>query len=159
MNLMLRAHSFLMLAGGSIPGDKRPLDDAEKWGVTLAGLGIVLAALFLLVIIIFLFGKLFDRLNTVNQEKAKQAAAEKAPKAKPAPVKTPAPAPKAPAPKPAVPDTDDDEVIAVISAVVAMMSEADGTTYKVKSVKPVQSGFNGRTAWAMDGRRNNVSPF
>ena len=108
---------------------------------------------------IFLFGKLFDRLNTVNQEKAKQAAAEKAPKAKPAPVKTPAPAPKAPAPKPAVPDTDDDEVIAVISAVVAMMSEADGTTYKVKSVKPVQSGFNGRTAWAMDGRRNNVSPF
>jgi Na+-transporting methylmalonyl-CoA/oxaloacetate decarboxylase gamma subunit len=74
-----------MLAGGSIPGDKRPLDDAEKWGVTLAGLGIVLAALFLLVIIIFLFGKLFDRLNTVNQEKAKQAAAEKAPKAKPAP--------------------------------------------------------------------------
>ena len=97
MNLMLRAHSFLMLAGGSIPGDKRPLDDAEKWGVTLAGLGIVLAALFLLVIIIFLFGKLFDRLNTVNQEKAKQAAAEKAPKAKPAPVTTTAPAPKAPA--------------------------------------------------------------
>ena len=50
-------------------------------------------------------------------------------------------------------------MIAVISAVVAMMSEADGTVYKVKSVKPVQSGFHGRTAWAMDGRRNNVSPF
>jgi Na+-transporting methylmalonyl-CoA/oxaloacetate decarboxylase gamma subunit len=159
MNLMLRAHNLIMLAGGSIPGDKRPLDDAEKWGVTLAGLGIVLSALFLLVIIIFLFGKLFDRINATNQQKAKQAAADKAPKAKPAPVKAPAPAPKAPAPAPVVPDTDDDEVIAVISAVVAMMSEADGTTYKVKSVKPVQTGFNGRTAWAMDGRRNNVSPF
>ena len=161
MNLMLRAFNLVMLAGGSIPGDKRPLDDAEKWGVTLAGLGIVLAALFLLVIIIFLFGKLFDRLNTVNQEKAKQAAAKKAPKAKPSPVKAPAPAPKAPAPAPApaVSAADDDEVIAVISAVVAMMSEADGTTYKVKSVKPVQSGLGGRTAWAMDGRRNNVSPF
>jgi Na+-transporting methylmalonyl-CoA/oxaloacetate decarboxylase gamma subunit len=158
MDFILKAHNFLLLAGGSIPGDKRPLEDAEKWGVTLAGLGIVICALLLLVIVIFVFGRIFDALNTTNQEKAKQAAAAKAPKPNPAPVKKQAPAPKAPAPTPA-PAADDDEVIAVISAVVAMMSEADGTTYKVKSVKPVQNGIGGRTAWAMDGRRNNVSPF
>lgn len=159
MNFMLRANNLIMLAGGSIPGDQRPLDDAQKWGVTLAGIGIVLCALLLLVVIIFLFGKIFDGINATNQQKAKQAAADKAPKVKPSPVKAPAPAPKAPAPAPAVSAADDDEVIAVISAVVAMMSEADGTTYKVKSVKPVQNGWNGRSAWAMDGRRNNVSPF
>lgn len=162
MNFMLQAHGLITMAGGSIPGDKRPLDPAERWGVTLAGLGIVMAALLLLVIIIFLFGKIFDGINAANQEKAKKAAAAKAPKAPPAPVKQAAPAPAAPAAPPApapASATDDDEVIAVISAVVAMMSEADGTTYKVKSVKPVQNGFSGRTAWAMDGRRNNVSPF
>lgn len=161
MNFMLQAHDLMMLAGGSIPGDKRPLDNAERWGVTLAGLGIVIAALLLLVIIIFLFGKIFDRINAASQEKAKKAAAAKAPKPAPAPAKASpaAPKPAAPAPAPAAAAADDDEVIAVISAVVAMMSEADGTVYKVKSVKPAQTGFSGRTAWAMDGRRNNVSPF
>lgn len=163
MNLFVQAHRLIMLAGGSIPGDKRPLDDAEKWGVTLAGIGIVLAALVILVFVIFLFGKLFDAINAASSKKAARNAAAKAPKAAPAPAKQTAPAPKAPvpapAPAPAAAAEDDDEVIAVISAVVAMMSEADGTVYKVKSVKPASTGFSGRTAWAMDGRRNNVSPF
>lgn len=163
MNFMLQAHGLITMAGGSIPGDKRPLSPAEQWGVTLAGLGIVMAALLLLVVIIWLFGKIFDGINAASQQKAKKQAAAKAPKATPSPVKQAAPPKAAPAPAPApAPVTaaqDDDEVIAVISAVVAMMSEADGTTYKVKSVKPVQNGFSGRSAWAMDGRRNNVSPF
>lgn len=163
MNLMFQAHRLITLAGGSIPGDKRPLDDAEKWGVTLAGFGIVLSALVLLVLIIFLFGKIFDAINAASSKKKAKPAAPKAPKAAPAPAKQTSPAPKAPAPAPAPAPAaaaqDDDEVIAVISAVVAMMSEADGTVYKVKSVKPASVGINGRTAWAMDGRRNNVAPF
>ncbi len=155
MNLISWASHLPMLAGGSIDGQNRPTVD-EYLGVTFAGLGIVIAALALLVFIIFLFGKIFDALDGAKQRKEAQAAADKAPKTtgKPAPVK----AAPSPAPAPAAAE-DDDEVIAVISAVVAMMSEADGTTYRVKSVKPVQSGFGGRTAWAMDGRRSNVSPF
>ena len=160
MDLISMANAKLLLAGGSIPGDNK-LGVEQQWGVTLAGLGIVLAALLLLVFIIWLFGRIFDGLNTVDRNKATKKAAANAPKASPSPLRTPAPAaPKAaPAPAPAVPESDDDEVIAVISAVVAMMSAQDGTTYQVKSVKPVQNGFTGRTAWAMDGRRSNVSPF
>lgn len=157
MNLMLQAHGLIMLAGGSIPGDKRPLDNAERWGVTLAGLGIVIAALVILVFIIFLFGKIFDAINTASSKKAARKAAEKAPKAVPSPIKKEVTAPKETAPAPAA--ADDDEVIAVISAVIAMMSEADNTVYKVKSVKPAATGFSGRTAWAMDGKRNNIAPF
>lgn len=160
MNLMIRANNLLMLAGGSIDGDKKPLDPSEMWGVTLAGLGIVIAALALLVIIIFLFGKLFDVINSDKKKVQSAEVAAKAPKA--APVKPAAPEKPKPvqaaAPAPAAAE-DDDEVIAVISAVVAMMSEADGTVYKVKSVKPAGSGFSGRSAWAMDGRRQNVMPF
>ena len=98
MNFMLQAHDLMMLAGGSIPGDKRPLSPDEQWGVTLAGIGIVLAALLLLVLVIFLFGKIFEGINAVNQQKAKKAAAAKAPKPTAAPIKQAAPAPKAPAP-------------------------------------------------------------
>ncbi|MDE5564304.1 MAG: OadG family protein [Oscillospiraceae bacterium] len=161
MNLMFLANNLLLLAGGSIDGDKRPLDSSERWGVTLAGLGIVLAALVLLIVVIFIFGKIFEAINSNKQKKDAAAAAAKAPKT--APKKTPAPAPIKPtaAVPVKVPDTaDDDEVIAVISAVVAMMSEADGTAYRVKSVKPAGGTvMSGRSAWAMDGRRQNVSPF
>lgn len=59
----------------------------------------------------------------------------------------------------AVPAEDADEVIAVISAVVAMMSTQDGTTYQVRSVKPAAQSLGGRAVWAMDGRRQNVAPF
>ena len=162
MNLMLAAHNWIMLAGGSIDGDKKPLSSSEYLGVTFAGIGIVLLALALLVVIIMLFGKIFDGINKSQQAKEKAAAAAKAPKASPAPAKKPEPAKAVPPPAPVVSAEDDDEVIAVISAVIAMMSEQDGTTYEVKSVKqkqPAQNGFSGRSAWAMDGRRNNISPF
>lgn len=158
MNPLLLANHLVMLAGGSIDGNKRPLDNSERWGVTLAGLGIVIAALALLVVIIFLFGKIFETINAKQKAKEAEIAEQKKPKTAPAPVK------KAPAPAPApvtVQQEDDEEVIAVISAVVAMMSEQDGKAYKVKSVKavPKNNGFSGRSAWAMDGRRQNVSPF
>jgi hypothetical protein len=54
MNFLSIASSLTLLAGGSIDGDKRPLDSSEIWGVLVAGLGVVMAVLALLVIIIFL---------------------------------------------------------------------------------------------------------
>ncbi len=144
-----------MLAGGSIPGPDT-LDASQIWGVTIAGLGIVFAGLVILVLVIFLFGKLFDAINKKTAAKQAAAMAKNAPKTAPAP-KAAAPAPKA-TPAPAA--ADDDEVIAVISAVVAAMSAADGKTYKVRSVKPAATAsLSGRAAWGMDGRRNNVMPF
>ena len=160
MDLMLRANYLMTLSGGSIDGNKKPLDVNEYLGVTFAGIGIVIAALAILVVIIFLFGKAFDGIDGAKQRKETKAAADKAPKMTkaPAPVKAAPPTPPPAPPTAPAAAEDDDEVIAVISAVVAMMSEADGTTYRVKSVKPV-TGFGGRSAWAMDGRRSNVSPF
>lgn len=167
MHPLLLANRLIMLAGG-IDADKRPLDDSEKWGVTLVGLGVVIAALAILVVVIFLFGKIFDQINKNQKAKesaAKQKAKQSAPAKKaPAPAKpAPAPAKKA-APAPAVTASaaeDEEEAIAVISAVVAMMSEQDGKAYRIKSVAKSQrnNGFSGRSAWAMDGRRQNVNPF
>lgn len=155
MNIQFLPGSLAMLAGGSIDGDKRPLDGGEIAGVTLAGLGIVFACLVILVLVIFMFGKIFDAINRKKKNKEAAAAALKAPKA---PAPKPA-APKVPALKAAPPKTadgDEDEVVAVISAVIAAMSAADGKKYKIHSVKPVTGS---RAAWAMDGRRQNTMPF
>ncbi len=153
MNFQSAVNNIQMLAGGSIPGEDL-LSRAQIVGVTLAGLGIVFACLVLLVFVIFLFGKIFENINRKQAEKQAAAVAKNAPKT------APKPAAPAPAPVAAPAAEDDDEVIAVISAVIAAMSAADGTTYKVRSVKPAASGKLGaRTAWGMDGRRNNVMPF
>ncbi len=153
MNFQSAVNHINMLAGGSIPGQDL-LDSSQIWGVTIAGLGIVFACLVLLVLVIFLFGKIFEVINKKKADKQAAKVAASAPKAVPKPAAASAPAASAPA------ASDDDEVIAVISAVIAAMSAADGTTYKVRSVKPAaSSSLGGRTAWAMDGRRNNVMPF
>ena len=153
MNLTTAASLITRMEGG-IQGDAH-MDGGQVAGVTLAGLGVVFAVLILLVLIIYLFNKLFEGIYNSQRKKEINQAAQSAPKADPTPAK-PAPVKAAPAP---VQADDDDEVIAVISAVVAMMSETDGKSYRVKSVKPVSQGFSGRTAWAMDGRRQNVAPF
>ena len=155
MNFQSAVNYINMLAGGSIPGQDL-LNGAQITGVTIAGLGIVFAGLVILVLVIMGFGKIFDSVNQKKSAKEAAAAAKSAPKA------SAAPKPAAPAVQAAVPSSaeDDDEVIAVISAVIAAMSAADGTTYKVRSVKPAASNsLGGRTAWAMDGRRGNVMPF
>ncbi len=168
MHPLLLANHLIMLAGG-IDGDKRPLDGSEIWGVTLVGLGVVIAALAILVIVILLFGKIFDQINKNQKEKEAAAAAKKKPKQAPV-KKVAAPVQEKPAQKPSTaptvqtvsaPVSDEDEVIAVISAVVAVMSEQDGKNYRIKSVAKSQrsNGFSGRSAWAMDGRRQNVNPF
>lgn len=56
-------------------------------------------------------------------------------------------------------NSDEDEVVAVISAVIASLSASDGKTYKVKSIKPVKSYSSSRPAWAMAGLRENTTPF
>ncbi|NLK70178.1 MAG: OadG family protein [Clostridiales bacterium] len=56
-------------------------------------------------------------------------------------------------------NSDEDEVVAVISAVIASLSVSDGKTYKVKSIKPVKSYSSSRPAWAMAGLRENTTPF
>lgn len=173
MHPLVLANRIIMLAGG-IDGGKKPLSDSEKWGVTLVGLGVVIAALAILVGAITLLGKFFEH-QEKNQKPKSSAPAKPKPKSPPAPAKKApapaaakpatksAPAKSAPAPAPAVAAasvSEEEEVIAVISAVVAMMSEQDGKTYRIKSVaRSKNTGFNSRAAWAMDGRRQNVKPF
>lgn len=122
------------------------MDMSYVFAVVITGLVVVFLGLVLLIAFISLIGAFFKK---ADQNK-KAANAEK--NAAPVPKKAPA------AVKP-VQASEDDEVIAVISAAVAMMSEADGTVYRVKSVKAASNGVPARNAWASAGLRESTNPF
>lgn len=106
----------------------------------LIGLVVVFAALIVLVLIFWLFGKIVHR----------GAKPEETP---PAPV-VPA-APVMPASATGDASGVSDEVVAVIAAAVAAMAPA-GKRYAVRRVQPAG---HGRSAWAAAGIAENTQPF
>lgn len=115
------------------------------FAVVITGLVVVFLGLVLLIAFISLIGRLFKTMDK-NKKTAKAADAPVQKAAAPAAVKQ-------------VQSADDGEVIAVISAAVAMMSAADGTSYRIKSVKAALNGAPARNAWASAGLRESTNPF
>ena len=110
--------NFGLLAGG-IAGWWASIEDAmaEAAVNTVIGITVVFAALLFICFVI----SLFKYINKFEQKLAdKKAGKAPAPKAEPAPVPTPAPAAEA------APETDDLELIAVITAAIHAYEEAQG---------------------------------
>ena len=112
--------------------------------VVITGLSVVFLGLVILILFVWAFGKIFTSRN------------------KPTPnEKVPAPKVTAPAPVTApvnVSNDSEDEIIAVISAAVASMGQADGKNYRVKSVKAVKNRPS-RSARSLAGVQNDTMPF
>ena len=111
----------------------------------LIGLVVVFAALIVLVLIFWLFGKLVHR-----EEKPAVPAQKAAVSAPVAPAAVPAPVPGL-----MRGDGISDEVVAVIAAAVAAMAP-EGKRY---AIRQVQRATRGRSAWAAAGIAENTQPF
>lgn len=111
--------------------------------VFVVGFGIVFLTLILLILVLTLQAWIFKGISG----RGKKA---KAPAPKPAPAQ--APANPIPAPAPAAAQ-EDEEIAAVIAAVVAMMSES-GNGLVVRSVRRVGSNT---PAWSASGRQEYVN--
>ena len=101
--------------------------------VLVLGIGIVFLGLAILICILYLMGAIMGR---KKEEK------------KPEPVPAPAPAPAAEPVMEDVEEEDEDELVAVISAALAMMSE-DGKKLAVRRVRKADRAEN---PWARAGR-------
>lgn len=55
--------------------------------------------------------------------------------------------------------TNDDEIIAVISAAIAAYSEEDGVNYRIRDIKRKDNGRPVRPAWGLAGIVDNTRPF
>lgn len=123
--------------------------------VIVAGLGIVLSTLALLIVVFYAFGKIMDE----SQKAAKKKAAKKLKndmtadllKVESAPVKS-----VAPAPQPKVEAGINEEVVAAISAAVYAM-EGSGAT--IRTIARKQSPIKERNPWAQAAIIDNTRPF
>lgn len=113
----------------------------EVIGLTLIGMSVVFLGLIILIMFVWAFGKLFTRKTDDSDAEKKN---EKL-KSVVAPV------------TPAV-NNNDDEIVAVIAAAVAAMGQADGKTYRVKSIRAAKN-VPARSAWALAGLQSETTPF
>lgn len=115
--------------------------------VVVTGLVVVFLGLVLLILFVWLMGKIFGQINKVKDNKKKAAAAPASEKTE---VKAAAPA------APVVEDGISDEVVAVITAAVAAVM---GTGCTVKSVKKAAAKTSRRTAWGAQGISESTRAF
>lgn len=123
--------------------------------VVIGGIGIVLGALMVLILVFFAFGKIMS----VSQARAKKKEAKKIQsemQANLSKVSAAAPTP-ASAPAPVVEDGIPQEVVAAISAAVYAM---DGGAGVVRSItKKTGSPITTRNPWAQAAVADNTRPF
>ncbi|MBQ8727151.1 MAG: OadG family protein [Oscillospiraceae bacterium] len=123
----------------------------------IVGFVVVFIGLILLVTIFSIMGLIF---KSVSKSSAKKEEKKKAKTDKKSSEKKTVVAEKkeeVSAPTPVVEDGISDEVVAVIAAAIASMSDGK-TRYAVRSIKKTRN-IGGRPAWAMAGIRENTSSF
>lgn len=149
-----RLQSYTEIEGSSIA--QQQLADPDYWSsvgiITLTG---ILVVFFILALLIFIFWGMGQIFKTIDKKKAAKLEAEKAAKAAEAAKKAEA-APVAEA-QPEEDYSDDDEIIAVISAAIAAYSEQDGKSYEIRSIRRKDSRT--RSAWSLAGIGENTRPF
>lgn len=123
------------------------MDWSYVGAVVISGLVIVFVALILLIIAVWIMGKIFTALKSGKSGKGgKTVDAAPAPQLK----KEAAPVSQ---------DTEDDsEIIAVIAAAVAAMSEEMGKPLRIRSIKRA-GGVSAGNSWARAARSENTRAF
>ena len=146
----LNTAAQMVAAKSTISPDQKDLGAGTVASVVITGIVVVFIGLVLLILLVSIYGKIFDVINNRAARKAEEAkkAAEAAKAAtKPEPVKVAAPV---------VEDGIEEETVAVIMAAISAMSSAEGKKLVLKSVKTAKPQ---RPAWSTAGIIDNTRPF
>lgn len=146
----LNTAAQMVAAKSTISPDQKDLGAGTVASVVITGIVVVFIGLVLLILLVSIYGKIFDVINSRAARKAEEAkkAAEAAKAAtKPEPVKVAAPI---------VEDGIEEETVAVIMAAISAMSSAEGKKLVLKSVKTAKPQ---RPAWSTAGIIDNTRPF
>ncbi|WP_432651695.1 OadG family protein [Huintestinicola sp.] len=123
------------------------MDWSYVGAVVISGLVIVFVALILLIVAVWIMGKIFTALKSGKSDKGGkkiEAAPAPQPQKEPAPVSQDA--------------EDESEIIAVIAAAVAAMSEEMGQPLRIRSIKRA-GGMGAGNSWARAARSENTRAF
>ena len=128
------------------------VNGVEIAAVVISGLAVVFAALILLILFVWIYGKIFDSIKSKKKKSRDNEVKEKI-----STIKTELPQSDEVSLQE---DSEEDEVVAAISAVIAQIADEEGTNLRVKSIRPaLQSRNSGQNAWALEGLRQNTAPF
>ena len=148
--------SLAQLLSSNIPPDKTDLGGETIASVVITGISVVFLGLIILIVLVTLYGKIFEVINKSAEQKAK-AKAEAEAKAKASEIKE---EPKAaPASAPAAPAADDgvgEEVVAAIMGALSAMYAGSGKKPVIKGIKAAKPR---RSAWSSAGAMENTRPF
>ncbi len=148
--------TLAQLLSSNIPPDQTDLGGETIASVVITGISVVFIGLIILILLVTLYGKIFEGINKSAEAKAK-AKAEAEAKAKAAEVKAEVKAaPAAPAPAPVVEDGVEEEVVAAIMGALSAMYAGSGKKPVLKGVKAVKPR---RSAWSAAGVMENTRPF
>lgn len=146
----LNTAAQMVAAKSTISPDQKDLGAGTVASVVITGIVVVFIGLILLILLVSIYGKIFDVINSRaarKAEEAKKAAEAAKAAAKPEPVKVAAPV---------VEDGIEEETVAVIMAAISAMSSAEGKKLVLKSVKTAKPQ---RPAWSTAGIIDNTRPF
>ena len=137
----LNTAAQMVAAKSTISPDQKDLGAGTVASVVITGIVVVFIGLVLLILLVSIYGKIFDVINGRAARKAEEA-------------KKAAEAAKAVAP--VVEDGIEEETVAVIMAAISAMSSAEGKKLVLKSVKTAKPQ---RPAWSTAGIIDNTRPF
>lgn len=146
----LNTAAQIVAAKSTISPDQKDLGAGTVASVVITGIVVVFIGLVLLILLVSIYGKIFDVINgraARKAEEAKKAAEAAKAVAKPEPIKAAAPV---------VEDGIEEETVAVIMAAISAMSSAEGNKLVLKSVKTAKPQ---RPAWSTAGIIDNTRPF
>lgn len=120
--------------------------------VIIAGLGVVLGTLAILIVVFYAFGAIMTKTQKASKNKKTKKDAVIAPQ-------TTAPAPKTQAPAPVAQQGVSGEIVAAISAAVYAMEGNSNSV--ITSITPVrkQNPITGRNPWSNAAVIDNTRPF
>ena len=148
--------TLAQLLSSNIPPDQTDLGGETIASVVITGISVVFIGLIILILLVTLYGKIFEGINKSAEAKAKaKAEAEAKAKAAKAEVEVKA-APAAPAPAPVVEDGIEEEVVAAIMGALSAMYAGSGKKPVLKGVKAAKPR---RSAWSAAGVMENTRPF
>ena len=144
---------FAQLLSSNIPPDQTDLGGETVASVVITGISVVFIGLIILIVLVTLYGKIFEAINKSADAKAKaKAEAEAAAKAK---EKKEEPKP-VPAAAPVVEDGIEEEVVAAIMGALSAMYAGSGKKPVLKGVKAAKPR---RSAWSAAGVMENTRPI
>jgi sodium pump decarboxylase gamma subunit len=122
--------------------------------VVIAGIGIVLVTLIVLILVFTAFGSIVSKAESAAKKKAEKKAQNNKVEEKPsvAPVKAPAPVAT---PAPVVEEGISGEVVAAISAAVCATEGSSAVICSIRKKNPITS----RNPWAQSAVIENTKPF